>query len=66
MASIQKRGDTSYLLVVEVGRDAKGKRIKRTKTVRVDEKLLKTPKKLNNHLELELAKFQLEVEAYIS
>lgn len=39
MASIQKRGDTSYLLVVEVGRDAKGKRIKRTKTVRVDEKL---------------------------
>ncbi|ARF67077.1 site-specific integrase [Paenibacillus larvae subsp. pulvifaciens] len=68
MASIQKRGDNSYLLVVEAGKDAKGKRIKRTKTVRVDEKLLKTPRKLSNHLELELAKFQLEVEAgeYIS
>lgn len=61
MASIQKRGEKSYLLVVEAGYDAKGKRIKRTRTIKVDEKL--TPKKLKEYLELELAKFKMEVEA---
>ncbi|MDX8366710.1 site-specific integrase [Cytobacillus sp. IB215665] len=64
MASIQKRGTNSFLLVVEAGYDAKGKRIRRTKTIRIDDdKLLKTTKKLNNHLELELAKFRMEIEA---
>lgn len=61
MASIQKRGENSYLLVVEAGYDANGKRIKRTKTIRVEDKL--TPKKLNEYLEMELAKFKMEVEA---
>jgi integrase len=32
MASIQKRGKNSFLLVVEVGYDSKGKRKKKTKT----------------------------------
>lgn len=42
MPSIEKRGE-AYRLVVEAGYDAKGKRIKRYKTIRVDQKL--TPKK---------------------
>ncbi|KQL44589.1 integrase [Brevibacillus choshinensis] len=66
MASIQKRGDNSYLLVVESGYSANGKRLKRTKTIRITEKL--TPKKLKEHLELELTKFKIDVESgeYIS
>lgn len=61
MASYQKRGENSYLLVVEAGYDAKGKRIKRTRTLRITEKF--TPKKLKEHLELELAKFKMAIEA---
>lgn len=61
MASIQKRGENSFLLVVEAGYDAQGKRIKKTRTIKVTEKF--TPKKLKEHLELELAKFKMEVEA---
>lgn len=64
MASIQKRGDNSFLLVVETGTDHKGKRKKRTKTVRIEDKaLLKTTKKLRDFLEVELHKFKIEVEA---
>jgi integrase len=64
LASIQKRGERSFLLVVETGYGAKGKRKKRTKTIRIDDdKLLKTTKKLRDFLELELAKFQMEVES---
>jgi integrase len=64
MASIQKRGENSWLLVVEAGYDAKGKRARRTKTVRVEDKaLLKTTKKLSDYLDGELYKFRIEVEA---
>lgn len=64
MASFQKRGENSWLLVVEVGYDARGKRKKRTKTIKVEDKsLLRTTKKLNDYLELELAKFKIEVES---
>ncbi len=63
MASIQKRGENSFLLVVEAGYDAKGKRKKKTKTIRVDPSLLKTKKKLNDYLQTELYKFKTEVEA---
>ncbi|MEC0110467.1 site-specific integrase [Paenibacillus taichungensis] len=63
MASIQKRGKSSFLLVVEVGEDTRGKRDKHTKTVRVEESLLKTPKKLRDHLNEELMKFKIEVES---
>ena len=63
VASFQKRGDHSYLLVVETGYDAKGGRKKKTKTVKVTEELAKTKKKLKDHLNKELTKFQMEVEA---
>lgn len=64
MASIEKRGTNSWRLVVEVGYDSKGKRVKRTKTVRVeDQALIKTTKKLREFLETELHKFKIEVEA---
>ncbi|MBS4172074.1 site-specific integrase [Bacillus sp. FJAT-49736] len=63
MASIQKRGPNSFLLVVEAGY-IKGKRNKRTKTIRVeDPALLKTTKKLKDFLNEELLKFKMEVEA---
>jgi integrase len=60
MPSIEKRGE-AYRLVVEAGYDAKGKRIKRYKTIRIDQKL--TPKKLKEHLQKELLAFQSEVES---
>lgn len=64
MASIQKRGANSFLLVVEIGYSAKGKRLKRTKTIHVnDPQLLKKKKKLNEYLNDELTKFKIEVEA---
>ncbi|MCM3404222.1 hypothetical protein [Cytobacillus oceanisediminis] len=43
MASVQKRGANSFMLVVEAGYDSKGKRKKKTKTIRIkDQSLLKT------------------------
>ncbi|MGM0854293.1 MAG: hypothetical protein ACQEWI_17065 [Bacillota bacterium] len=69
MASVQKRGDNSFLLVVEGGYDSKGRRLRKTKTIRIqDQALLKTTKRLNDYLQSELIKFKLEVEsgAYIS
>lgn len=68
IASYQRRGENSYLLNVEAGYNAKGKRIRKTKTIRVEEKLLKTKKKLKDYLNQELVKFQMEVDAgeYIS
>lgn len=69
MASIEKRGENSWRLVVEIGYDASGKRIKRTKSIKVDDQaLLKTTKRLRDFLNEELVKFKIEVEAgeYIS
>ncbi|MGJ9460066.1 tyrosine-type recombinase/integrase [Oceanobacillus sp. CF4.6] len=64
MASYQKRGNNSYLLVVEAGYDGKGKRKKKTKTIRIeDEALLKTNKRLKDYIDKELVKFQIEVDA---
>lgn len=64
MASIEKRGKNSWRLVVEAGYDENNKRVKKTKTVKVeDETILRAPKRLREHLELELAKFKMEVEA---
>jgi integrase len=43
MASVQKRRANSFMLVVEIGYDSKGKRKKKTKTIRIkDQSLLKT------------------------
>lgn len=64
MASIQKRGPSSWLLVVESGYDSTGERTRKTKTIRIkDEALLKTKKRLNDFLNDELLKFKIEVES---
>jgi integrase len=63
MASIQKRGHNSFMLVVEAGYTPKGKRIKRTRTIKVDESILKTTKRLRDYLNSELVRFKTEVEA---
>lgn len=64
LASIEQRGPKSFRLVVEAGYGPDGKRIRRTKTIRIeDESLLRTTRKLRNYLNQELAKFQLEVES---
>lgn len=59
MASIEKRGKNSFRLIVEVGYDAKGKRIKRSKTIKASG---------IREAEKELMRFQAEVDAgeYIS
>ncbi|WBL16397.1 tyrosine-type recombinase/integrase [Sutcliffiella sp. NC1] len=64
MASFQQRGKNSFLLTVEAGYNSKGKRLRRTKTIKIeDESLLKTKKKLKDYLNQELLKFKMEVEA---
>jgi len=66
MASIEKRGPHTYRLEVHLGRDGRGKPIRHRKTIKVPENL--TGRKLKEFLNLELAKFQLEIEsgAYIA
>ena len=64
MASIEKRGKNSWRLVVEAGRDAKGRRRREKKTIHVEDKaLLRTKKKLRDYLEARLYEFKREVEA---
>jgi len=64
MASIQKRGENRWRLVAELGYDAQGKRVQERKTVKVDDPaLLRAPRRLQNYLEAELVKFQMEVDA---
>jgi integrase len=54
MASLQKRGPNSYLLVVEAGYDSNGKRIKKTKTIQ---------SRTKKEAEAELARFIVFVES---
>src|SRR5690625_7927574 len=64
MASIQKRGKNTFQLTVELGYDGRGRRRRRTKNIKVeDEKLLRAPRRLEEHLKKELYKFQAEIEA---
>lgn len=64
MAHYQQRSENSFLLVVDLGRDGRGKRIRKTKTIRIeDEKLLRTKRRLEEHIKKKLYKFQIEVEA---
>lgn len=64
MANIRPRGEKSFVLTVEAGYDANGKRERRYKTIKLEDKaLLKTKKKLNDYLEAEYHKFKTEVEA---
>lgn len=62
MPTIEKRGEKSFRLVVDIG--TKSKRKRKVKTIRIeDPTLLKTTKKLRNYLESEWYKFKTEVEA---
>nr|WP_145402989.1 tyrosine-type recombinase/integrase [Paenibacillus xylanexedens] len=64
MPSIEKRGENKWRLTVELGYNSKGVRERKRKTIMVeDPALLKTTKKLQNHLEDEWYKFKIEVEA---
>lgn len=61
MANIQKRGENSYFFTVYTGKGPDGKYKRRTKTITVTEKM--SPKKLQEYLEFEYAKFKQEVLA---
>lgn len=64
MPHIEQRGPNSWRLIVENGYGPDNKRTPEKKTVRVtDAALMKAPSKLQNYLNLELAKFQMEVES---
>jgi integrase len=68
MPNIQKRGEQSFLLAVDIGFKGK-KRIRRTRTIKIEDKsLLRTTKRLQEHLEKEWYKFKTEIEVgeYIS
>lgn len=61
---IEKRGERSWRLNIDTGYDANGKRVMRRKTIRINDKaLLRTTKKLADYLDMELAKFRMDVEA---
>lgn len=62
MPAIEKRGNRSYRLIVE-GTPGPDGRTQEKKTIRVPEELLKAPQKLDNYLNKELVKFQIEVES---
>jgi len=63
MGSYQQRGKRSFLLVAETGSGPRG-RGRVTKTIRIeDDALLKTTRKLEQYLQTELAKFQMEVDS---
>ncbi|MEW9701937.1 hypothetical protein [Paenibacillus sp. SI8] len=69
MANFRQRGNNSWELTISLGRGADGKYIRRTKTVTIeDERILRTPKRLDTYLEHEWIKLKEEVEAgqYIS
>ncbi len=64
MPSIEKRGTNTWRLTLKLGGDALGERIRKQKSIKVeDPALLRAPKRLREHLELEPAKFQLELQA---
>ncbi|MFG6116867.1 tyrosine-type recombinase/integrase [Halobacillus sp. MO56] len=64
MPSYRRRGNkNTFLLTVEAGFNERGKRTRRTKTIKVDPSLLKTKRKLENYLNQELVKFEMEVQA---
>ncbi|WP_138751885.1 tyrosine-type recombinase/integrase [Paenibacillus sinopodophylli] len=60
--SIEKRGASKWRLTVDLGLNADGTRNRPRKTIEIeDEALLKTTKRLKDHLDDELAAFKLEV-----
>lgn len=64
MPSIEKRGERSWRLIVEDPSSSLRNRKQEKKTIRItDNALLNAPTKLQAYLNLELAKFQMEVES---
>ncbi|MBN2980158.1 tyrosine-type recombinase/integrase [Cohnella algarum] len=62
--SIEKRGEASWRLTVDVGTLPDGSRDRRRKTITVEDKaLLKTTKKLKDYLDEQLADFKREIES---
>ncbi|MFJ7753187.1 tyrosine-type recombinase/integrase [Peribacillus muralis] len=61
MANIQSRGKDSYFFTVSLGKGADNKYIRRTKTIKIEQKM--TPKQLKEFLEFEYAKFKQEILA---
>ena len=61
MASIRKRGENSYQIIVSNGYDSNKKKLTETKTITVDPKL--TPRQLEKELEKQAALFEHEVES---
>jgi integrase len=60
--SIEKRGENSWRLRVDLGYNPDGSRNRPSKTITIEDKaLLKTTKKLREYLEDELAKFKQQV-----
>lgn len=65
--SIEKRGTNTWRLTVEDGTDALGERNRERKAIIVDDPyILRAPKRLEEHLKNELAKFKLEVSVGLS
>lgn len=60
MANIRQRGKDSWELTVSLGKGPNNKYIKKSKTIKVTEKM--TPKKLQEYLEFEYSKFKQELE----
>lgn len=66
MGSWRKRGKNSWQLVLEKGRDAMGNRTQPTKTIRItDPAILRAPKRLEEYLRDQVAKFKMEYETGI-
>ncbi len=64
MPSIEKRGRNSWRLIVDDGYDTAGKRVQRRKTIKIeDESILKSKRRLNDYLQMELMRFKQEVES---
>lgn len=61
MSFYKKRGKNSWLLTLELGRDALGERMRPTKTIRIeDPAILRAPKRLDEYLRDQLALFKQE------
>ncbi|WMT42793.1 site-specific integrase [Paenibacillus sp. D2_2] len=62
--NIEKRGEQSWRLTIDLGELPNGKRDRRRKTITINDKsLLRTTKKLQDYLEDQLAAFKVEIES---
>ncbi|MCL6453589.1 MAG: site-specific integrase [Alicyclobacillus sp.] len=64
MPSIEKRGKSSWRLIVEGGYDSSGNRVQHRRTIRIeDQAILKSKRRLQDYLDMELARFRQEIES---